>query len=214
MITKLLAFGQKMRGICFKEPLFYATIEGRKTMTRRIINPQPNNIRSFSRSFFKETPMPYELSKKTWTPEPAYHFLMYDGTYIYPRYRLGEILYLKEPYNDGCMGSYIYKFGHENEKQLTRIYGWRNKLFMPAKAARYFIRITGVRAERLQDISVEDCIKEGITFDCAYEKGLKCHAEHALYYREYYAELIDEINGKGTWMSDPFVWVYDYELIK
>lgn len=98
---------------------------------------------------------------------------------------------------------------------------------MPSAAARHFIKITGVRAERLQDITEEDCFREGvfacgthvlpepvgavniydISRDKAYTKK-ECFTP-----RDAYADLIDSINGKGTWDSNPFVWVYDYKLI-
>ena len=92
---------------------------------------------------------------------------------------------------------------------------------MSASAARHFIKITGVRAERLQDITEEDCFREGITV-CDYG-GMQCIVyglQKGLFFDELrttpikaYAALIDKINGKGTWDSNPFVWVYDYKLI-
>jgi hypothetical protein len=94
---------------------------------------------------------------------------------------------------------------------------------MPAKYARYFIKIIAVRCERLQDISDEDCLKEGIKINedaeiIGYPFGIKFP-----YYfeggsnwqlpREAYAALTDKINGKGMWDGNPFVWMYDYELV-
>jgi hypothetical protein len=127
-------------------------------------------------------------------------------------------------------------------------------MFMPEFLARNFIKITAVRCERLQDISSEDCLKEGIMTDedamlterndeccerCGgtglYNSGglngiihdvdcNKCNEKifycYDLQGRPYqtpqqaYAALIDKINGKGTWQSNPFVWVYEFKLIK
>lgn len=85
-----------------------------------------------------------------------------------------------------------------------------------------WIRITKVRIQRLQDISDNDCIKEGIFEDSGDDKF-----PPSIFYdfegnkddgfdtpREAYAALIDKINGKGTWESNPYVWVYEFELVK
>jgi hypothetical protein len=152
-----------------------------------------------------------------------------------PRYKVGDVLYLKEPY----ARSYIPEMGDKYENPLQAscdpkcwetIYKfdggvlvgddgpveWKNKLFMPEWAARHFIRITAVRAERLQDVSDEDCFREGVIKTSDHFYGIKLG--ESFYQgaddtpRETYAALIDQINGRGTWDSNPFVWVYDYEL--
>ena len=99
---------------------------------------------------------------------------------------------------------------------------WTNKLYVKPELMLHFIRITNVRIELLKDISDEDCLVEGII------KG-KCgsadtHFMDAYYVpneiqpyctpKEAYAELIDKVSGKGTWESNPYVFVYDFELIK
>jgi hypothetical protein len=209
-----------MKGICFKEPLFHATIEGRKTQTRRIMTPQPQGC-------FVPTEKGYQ-----------------DGHYINfnPRYNVGDVVYLKEPYalipkapdsafiSTAQMVGSTCVFHKWNPDDLFSLKWdawdidekgfWRNKLFMPAEAARYFIHITAVRAERLQEISDEDCMKEGIEYipvivsDCGEypSYGIKSIGIQYETPREAYAALIDKINGRGTWRSNPRVWVYDYEL--
>ena len=95
---------------------------------------------------------------------------------------------------------------------------------MPESAARYFIKITAVSVERLQDISEEDCLREGITIgrDFRFHKEPYYYCEGVLNngrlmmfktLTQTYATLIDKINGKGTWNKNPYVWVYDFELI-
>lgn len=98
--------------------------------------------------------------------------------------------------------------------------GWKNKMFVKAKFMPHQIRITGIRLERLQDISDEDCLKEGIKKSWwmgASGKQLYGFGEHDDRYtspREAYAALIDKISGKGTWEKNPWVFVYDFELMK
>ena len=212
-----------MKGICFKEPLFIATIKGIKTQTRRIINPQPDNIRSVSIKLMKSG-VDYQLITPKGIPEPAISFLTCKNKYLKPRYKVGEVVYLKEPYVHFIEDGYkvhVYKYMND-EAELWEGgtgFSWINKLFMPEIDARYFIKITAVRAERLQDISDEDCIREGIIEERIWGNHTEwftyCNGTYSFTTpREAYKELINSIHGKGTWEENPFVWVYDYELYK
>jgi len=201
-----------MKGICFIEPLFHAVVKGSKTQTRRIMPKQPRQ------SFYGFI----EFSRKgIW--RRMYDFVC--GTSVVPRYQVDEVLYLKEPYylanyQGGFMGlepkkAVKYKYGTRNENFEWQ---WKNKLFMPEKYARYFIKITAVRCERLQDISVYDCEREGVFSH--YERGesfvsWKNRVDASVYdcRRKAFANIIDKVQ-KGTWESNPYVWVYDFELVK
>lgn len=205
-----------MKGICYKEPLFHFTIRNRKTQTRRII------------SFNKKT-------KAAVGDEEAVSRQKSNEATVKPRYTIGEVIYLKEPYYKAESGRIVYRFDCPDciSPPLNSTIKWKNKLFMPESVARYFIRITGVRIEPLQDIRDEDCIKEGIIEKRAEGRDLTDNNSISAYGipematdttvyatdwydtpREAYAVLFDSINGKGTWHSNPFVWVYDYELIR
>ena len=98
--------------------------------------------------------------------------------------------------------------------------GYNNKMFVCADLMPHQIRITKVRIERLQDISDEDCLKEGIIEDF---KGVQYAFPTNVGYcgqypfdtaKEAFAELIDKLGRKGTWKSNPFVFVYEFVLIK
>ena len=99
--------------------------------------------------------------------------------------------------------------------------GWNNKMFVVSSLMPHQIRITDVRVEKLQDISDEDCIKEGVR-KVVNENGIyvqyyvgkgdnACSFENP---REAFAHLIDKVSGKGTWERNPYVFVYDFELVK
>ena len=83
-----------------------------------------------------------------------------------------------------------------------------------------FIRITNVRVERLQDISDEDCLREGVIEDCpGVQYSFPTEIGYCGQYpfetpREAFAALIDRLSGKGTWKSNPWVFVYEFELVK
>ena len=211
-----------MQGICFIDQLVPAVVKERKRQTRRIATHQ-----NFSYS---------ELSN------------VCQGIYISPakpKYKVGEIVYIKEPYialtSKGeryiSYSDYTIKKVPDNvsldvflkvEQKSETQKGYLNKLFMPAWATRHFIEIISERAERLQDISEEDCITEGIQ---KWEnlKGLPKKSrsvpellrwndgiswENHATAQEAYASLINDINGKGTWEKNPFVWVYEFKLVK
>ncbi|MCL1936845.1 MAG: hypothetical protein FWF52_00410 [Candidatus Azobacteroides sp.] len=208
-----------MKGINFIEPMFRAIIEGRKTQTRRIMKPHPNfdgysdYVKLFSIGYYGK----------------RYGIFDSNDCFIKPRYKAGETLYLKEPYFVPCnifgqetqnfSSCVVYYYGTNHH--IDRVMGFvkKNKLFMPEKYARYFIEITAVCCEYLQDISDEDCIKEGV---------IKCKDNDKIFYsvalsnttaeytetpREAYAALIDKINGRSVWESNPYVWVYEFNLV-
>lgn len=227
-----------MKGINFIEPLFHASVEGRKEQTRRIIKPQPIDI----------------VENLVFYDEPCFRTRDEDDNLVFlkPRYKPGETVYLKEPYRVTHIDNiwfitYRYtgdkvqlnmSIGNEELEKIIRQQeksksGWCNKLFMPQWAARYFVKIKALRAEKLQDISDEDCMKDGITSYCwggntdeerSYSgyfnvvgRGKATKDDPFPYHsetpREAYADLIDSINGKGTWESNPYMWVIDYEMI-
>ena len=199
-----------MKGICFIEPLFHKVVKREKTQTRRMMTPQPD---------FFDDGLPYcetdfRIKSKSHTNEDGEHFFE-----VKPKYKVGEILYLKEPYVAARDGRIFRKYD-KSDISFLRFLGedteakgvWKNKLFMPESAARYFIKITAERAERLQDISEEDCIKEGIELYNNYDGTYGGHSAPTTP-KEAYAALVNSIHGKGTWEKNPFMWVYDFELI-
>lgn len=99
---------------------------------------------------------------------------------------------------------------------------WTNKMFVKADLMPRHIEFTDRKVERLQDISDEDCLKEGI-----YEDSGDDEFPPSIFYefegnkdngfdtpREAFAALIDKVSGKGTWESNPYVWAYEFELMK
>lgn len=138
------------------------------------------------------------------------------------RYNIGETLYLKEPYFINADGSIDYKFDNRVKREK-----WENKLFMPERHARYFIRIKDKRNENLCDISYIECLREGIREYnvISVEAGKRRRTSEFIYENpttglwypspyKAFAALIDEINGKGTWDKNPVVTRYEFELLK
>nr|DAN26499.1 MAG TPA: ASCH domain protein [Caudoviricetes sp.] len=142
----------------------------------------------------------------------------------YSHYKVGEVVAVAQSYKD-CTEECIKTTGLEvtTKPHLAKVPGYKNKMFVKAEYMPHHIRITGVRIERLQDISDEDCIREGIIAkwhapgarNLYYIPNKQVRSEDDIYLtpHEAYAAMIDRICGKGTWRSNPYVFVYDFELV-
>ena len=148
----------------------------------------------------------------------------------FPKYKVGEVIAVTQSYGEIAaemmIGSYDYDL-YEKFRQNAmgmELAGNLNKMFVRADLMPHHIQITGIRCERLQDISDEDCIKEGIyRLDSANGSGGIAYSfvgasdkKHIGLYDtpcEAFSALIDKVSGKGTWERNPFVWVYEFELI-
>ena len=234
-----------MKGILFTEPMFNAVIEGRKTQTRRIVKKQTKDSYQIVEMVSIEkgehvkyygfrTKEQYDNLSKWSKNNKEYTFMGREYNrkhFTQPLYKVGETVYIKEPYyitryQGGLMDlewkeCVKYKYGTKEENYEWR---WNNPRTMAASQARYFIEITAVRYERLQDISDEDCLKEGIEELNAGEivRGYPDYIQYSTdgggshfdTPQQAYAALIDKINGKGTWACNPYVWVCDFKLSK
>lgn len=163
--------------------LTQAVLEGRKTMTRRVCKG--------------------EIPLGNW-----------EETEKHATYHVGEVVAIAQAYKDIYNDTYhIGLYG--------RTAGWTNKMYVAAYRMHHHIKITNIRVEHLQDISDEDCLREGIYMDYDEHGGLYTTP----YYdypnnkhngfdtpREAFAALIDKVSGKGTWDSNPMLWVYEFEL--
>lgn len=135
------------------------------------------------------------------------------------RYCIGEEVAVAQSYKDIHAEILRVDVNLELKQELLNSKGYTNKMFVRADKMLHRIRITDIRAERLQDISEEDCLAEGIWE--AHNIGLKgvtywyTSLANSPYRtaKKAYAALIDKISGKGTWASNPYVFVYEFEMI-
>lgn len=94
---------------------------------------------------------------------------------------------------------------------------WKPSIFMPRWASRITLEVTAVRVERLQEISREDAIAEGIFFDehlDGYVSDSDGRSFHGSDPRISYMHLWNSINGPGSWDINPWVWVLSFRRIK
>lgn len=218
-----------------KYSLTQAVLDGRKTMTRRIIKcPRTfkgewvagfNIHRRHSDKKIVDWPCMYDADERE-----------FDMGEILPKYKVGEVLSIAQSYESLGMNPEIAL----NDKDGIGFYtktkfapGWKNKMFVRADLIPHHIRITNIKIERLQDISDEDCLAEGVVkvthtvptkapqclisyYPCLSLKEAADKVGWGITYSTpqlAFATLIDKVSGKGTWESNPYVFVYEFELI-
>ena len=216
-----------MKKIMFndKYSLTQAVLDGRKTMTRRIIK--------CPRTFKGEWVAGFNIHRRHSDKKIVGWPYMYDADErefdmgeILPKYKVGEVVAVAQRYkdvvekrNEAQETLCLYKIGEEYLTMEEMGAGWSNTMFTKADLMPHHIRITDIKIERLQDISDEDCFKEGIFKWDAGQKDIPFYSFHYADIPDYndprdaFAELIDKVSGKGTWESNLYVFVYEFELV-
>lgn len=210
------------RPILMSAPMVKAILAGRKTQTRRVIKPQPDDDGLWNDD---DHPRSIQSTLTGWngtvdSTGESKEFICRYG-------KVGDVLWVRESWNrvferkrDGQRffkaplnepvkwwieyAAWPFKHGEEPPK-------WKPSIHMPKKVARLWLKVTGVRVERVHDISEKDAIAEGIHFDedsGYWFAGDVAMAQTAV---SCYRELWEEINGKDSWDSNPWVWVIEFE---
>lgn len=213
-----------MKKIMFNDKygLTKAVFEGRKTQTRRILNPTMlfERLNTYE-GWTKEAIADWKESCKDRLYKADGEKLkkMLDYALEHSPYKVGEKVAIAQRYIDLANNDEFYRLCGIHGMPLECIgseKGCYNKMFVKANLMPYHIHIKDVRIERLQDISEEDCLAEGIqdivgktypdTHFYCITKADTCYVTP----REPFAQLIDKLSGKGTWASNPFVFVYNF----
>ncbi len=222
-----------------KYSLTQAVLDGRKTMTRRVCKyDRPNETYDIVFPVFE--PNDYDNDGNIVSPlNYAFGWKNDKGDFTgwnIPKYKVGEVVAIAQSYESLGMNPEIAL----NDKDGIGFYtktkfapGWKNKMFVRADLIPHHIRITNIKIERLQDISDEDCLAEGVVkvthtvptkapqclisyYPCLSLKEAADKVGWGITYSTpqlAFAALIDKVSGKGTWESNPYVFVYEFELI-
>lgn len=194
--------------------LTQAVLDGRKTMTRRIANLTQQEADML-------------MGKLPDCPKSLICAIWHNKS----RFKVGEVVAIAQSYKDsGYSPDSLDR--HPKDLSIRGLMkdsaGWDNKMFVKSYACKHHIKITNVKIERLQDISDEDCLKEGIVkqevisdespFLYAYDAFLNGDNKYfaSRWFKnpkEAFAVLIDKVSGKGTWESNPFVFAYEFVLV-
>ena len=191
-----------------------AVLEGRKTMTRRVIAPSLlDKIESFQDEYY--------AASLDWLEGRDLLVAYFVNHPEKLPYRVGDVVAVAQNYETVCSETDIESVYPQVLAMSTSV-GWRNKMFVRPDLMPHQIRITGLRYERLRDISEEDCVREGICM------GVNAVSSRPYYFygsrplssmmyvgaRSAFASLIDKVSGWGTWLDNPWVFVYEFELVQ
>ncbi len=207
-----------MKKIMFNDKygLTKAVIEGRKPMTRRKVKGLVRGVKILRINDNGVCKMLYDGGT------------MWATCNVQPKYKLGEVVAVAQSYQDcGYSQEWVIEHISPNpEAKATdpfekRYPGWNNKMYVKAEYMKHFIRITDIKAERLQDISRDDALKEGVSLytDKFGSWGYTFNQPNKIVqlWRDpviAFAALIDKVSGKGTWESNLWEFAYTFELMK
>ena len=219
---------QTAKPILFNTEMVRAILDGRKTVTRRVVKPQP---------IMDDLHRPHHAIPIR-DRDGMFHFeyltvenIGCDAYPVVPRYNVGDILYVRETWgrqirHGGCFLAYKvddedlmnYDVGKNGSFPTSKV-KWKPSIHMPKYAVRIFLRVTGVRLERLQDMGNQDAQKEGVI-----AAGADVYCGHGAasdkwdFSVENFATLWDSTIKKAdlehySWNANPWVWVYEFEVI-
>lgn len=176
-----------MKPILFNTEMVRGVLDGRKTVTRRVVKPQPTGDGS----------KPEELKTR-----PGYWNAWGDDNVYRQPYAPGDILWVRETWAKSMAGTFMYRA----DGKAIMVERWHPSIHMPREAARIFLRVTDVRAERLQDINFDppgpenQVVREGLHYLC-----------------DFIAVWEGTIKPKDRptygWDANPWVWVIEFERI-
>lgn len=190
-----------MRAMMFNDRfcLTEAVLGGLKTQTRRI----EKGLELLSESNHK-----FDGEKIVLDFEASYEPII-----IRPRYKVGEIVAVAQRYSE-CGSANFDEWEKESDWFQK---GFANKMFVKSDLMPHQIQITNIKLERLQDISDEDCQREGIR-KFGEEFGFYDNKKNCTRLfgtsRSAFACLIDRVSGKGTWDRNPYVFVYEFKMLR
>lgn len=205
-----------IKPILFNTEMVRAILDGRKTCTRRLVKPQPDEKHTYPLGFVTDS------TEKKKVGRFGFGIDEYGGSIQYekPPYQPGDILYVRETWKKAPNGYYYYEDWQKDD--IADVTKWKPSIHMPKEAARIWLKVTSVRVERLQDITPNGAESEGVGNlfydDIGYgEKnyGTEVDPEYGIA-KEQFAWLWESTIKKSDidrygWDANPWVWVIEFE---
>ncbi len=189
----------KERPILFSTEMVRALLEGRKSMTRRIIKPQPESKNGM-----------IHYVGAIWSPASFAH-------YCCPYGKVGERLWVRETHLAHIDDREVVIYQEQNkDERFAKLWKTVPSIHMKRKHSRILLEITDVKVERLQDISDMDSIREGVkkvdkySFKDYVDPDINRYSTPRLSFMS----LWESINGKDSWSANPWVWVVSFKVIQ
>ena len=212
-----------MKPILFNTDMVRAILDGRKTVTRRVIKGQDKNTMYAGSCLFGAGLFDNKTHQRV----------------IESPYKVGDVLYVRETWcddrqftHDDTAGIYFYKANEPDDLNNIIKVKWRPSIHMPKEAARIFLKVTSIKAALLKDMELEDFLKEGISVNAEKLKTIHSvvstqdereKAERLAYMEAVnkFKDLWNSTAGKpfsperyaNNWYGNPYVWVIEFEVI-
>jgi hypothetical protein len=230
----------KARPILMSAPMVQAILASRKTQTRRVVK-LPTKTHSGGSIYERPYMGGWEPTtfggagcfkigssgERLPVPESAGIWNQTTGVCMALSYDVGDILWVRETFCEPFDKDFRYRADPASDYKWSSYDAsgnggvrWKPSIFMPRDASRITLEVTGVRVERLQNISLDDAVAEGIEriggeYSCTPWKNynLKNDAPHCMnhsYPPASYKSLWESINGAGSWDANPWVWVIEF----
>ena len=181
-----------MKPILFNTEMVRAILEGHKTVTRRVVKPQPKG----AHTVLDHDDYEHTVDMLCGNGGEGGVFLDWAETIKSPCWP-GDILWVRETFIKKPNGEYLYK---ADDETVFPFLGWRPSIHMPREAARIFLRVTNVQAERLQEVDDAGVVAEGLEIGC--------------YFDELWNRTIKPKDRPTYgWEANPWVWVIEFERI-
>lgn len=185
-----------MKPILFNTEMVRAIMDGRKTATRRVVKPQ--QIYTIVPDKKHRKPMSFFVDGERWIKPPC---------------QSGEILYVRETWavwsrTEGTAPKIHYKADGECLKDVK----WRPSIHMPRDAARLFLRVKSVNVERLQEISAQGLIEEGLFSIEEFRVGM-IRDKFLEFEQLWNSTLKPADRALYSWNANPWVWVIEFDRI-
>ena len=202
--------------ILFNTDMVREVLDDRKTATRRVVMPH-NRKKAKEHGYCQGSGLWVDPSTDNGDKEGHIKDYSISSCWIsyswyikrYALYKPGDIIYVRETWCSGYDGEAYFYLADKNtkreQKQLIDYDDrkWRPSIHMPKQAARIWLKVTDVRVERLQDISLEDCVREGIE---ASRTGI--FARFSILWD---STIKKQFIAKYGWDANPWVWVIEFE---
>ena len=198
--------------ILFSTEMVKAILEGRKTMTRRVVKPQKNQKEWLTDSLLNKAKSAIFLQGGAQIEHP------FGGPLTFikcPYGEPGDLLWVRETWQTAQSNTFYLADGEVQ----SAVFKWRPSIHMPKEAARIWLQVEEVRVERLQAISEEDAIAEGVTSnfnplfqEWRYYDYMDIESEWRSAVSSF-RSLWYKINGIESWHENPWVWVIKYKVL-
>lgn len=201
----------KEHPILFSAPMVRALLDDTKTQTRRraIKTSQPDRVvlSDYDKAEFKIEIENLNCGLRYWQ--------------VCPCGQPGDRLWVRETFSefDTNHGKVVWYRAESDDPDYWHGVTWKPSIFMPRRLSRITLEITGVRVERLQDISEADALAEGVDMD----KTITMPFSNAILWasvtlkprsaQQAYAHLWESINGPGSWAVNPWAWVIEFKRV-